>query len=132
MEWVKVLYEGIRKPGDPEFVPSRVGGLGSGIGSHAEHRMVYNARILFRVTVGFSAAGRLSLGRAFSLFPKAERVSGTGSPANPKLSGWQPGCTTGLRPGVILLVSLLQIVLSLVLSSNLKKETLVERIRYQG
>ena len=33
---------------------------------------------------------------------------------------------------MILLVSLLQIVLSLVLSSNLKKETLVERIRYQG
>lgn len=33
---------------------------------------------------------------------------------------------------VILLVSLLQIVLSCVLSSNLKKETLVERIRYQG
>ena len=32
----------------------------------------------------------------------------------------------------ILLVGLLQIVLSLVLSSNLKKETLVERIRYQG
>ena len=33
---------------------------------------------------------------------------------------------------MILLVSLLQIVLSCVLSSNLKKETLVERIRYQG
>ena len=33
---------------------------------------------------------------------------------------------------MILLVGLLQIVLSLVLSSNLKKETLVERIRYQG
>ena len=33
---------------------------------------------------------------------------------------------------MILLVSLLQIVLSLVLSSNLKKETLVERIRYDG
>ena len=33
---------------------------------------------------------------------------------------------------MILLVGLLQIVLSCVLSSNLKKETLVERIRYQG
>ena len=33
---------------------------------------------------------------------------------------------------MILLVGLLQIVLSLVLSSNLKKETLVERVRYQG
>ena len=33
---------------------------------------------------------------------------------------------------MILLVGILQIVLSLVLSSNLKKETLVERIRYQG
>ena len=33
---------------------------------------------------------------------------------------------------MILLVSLLQIVLSCVLSSNLKKETLVERIRYDG
>ena len=33
---------------------------------------------------------------------------------------------------MILLVGLLQIVLSLVLSSNLKEETLVERIRYQG
>ena len=33
---------------------------------------------------------------------------------------------------MIFLVGLLQIVLSLVLSSNLKKETLVERIRYQG
>ena len=33
---------------------------------------------------------------------------------------------------MILLIGLLQIVLSLVLSSNLKKETLVERIRYQG
>ena len=33
---------------------------------------------------------------------------------------------------MILLVGLLQIVLSLVLSSNLKKETLVERIWYQG
>ena len=32
---------------------------------------------------------------------------------------------------MILLVGILQIVLSLVLSSNLKKETLVERIRYQ-
>lgn len=87
------------KPGDPKFVPSRAGGLGGGIGSHAGHRMVCNARILSRVTIGFSASGRLSLGRAFSLFPKAERASGTGSPANPKLSGWQPGCTTGLRPG---------------------------------
>ena len=92
-------YESIRKPGDPKFVPSRAGGLGGGIGSHAGHRMAYDARILFRITVGFSAAGRLSLGRAFSLFPKAERAFGTGSPANPKLSGWKPGCTTGLRPG---------------------------------
>ena len=33
---------------------------------------------------------------------------------------------------MILLVGILQIVLSCVLSSNLKKETLVERIRYQG
>ena len=33
---------------------------------------------------------------------------------------------------MIFLVGLLQIVLSCVLSSNLKKETLVERIRYQG
>ena len=33
---------------------------------------------------------------------------------------------------MILLVGMLQIVLSCVLSSNLKKETLVERIRYQG
>ena len=33
---------------------------------------------------------------------------------------------------MILLVGILQIVLSYVLSSNLKKETLVERIRYQG
>lgn len=33
---------------------------------------------------------------------------------------------------MIMLVSFLQIVLSFVLSSNLKKETLVERIRYQG
>ena len=33
---------------------------------------------------------------------------------------------------MILLIGLLQIVLSCVLSSNLKKETLVERIRYQG
>ena len=33
---------------------------------------------------------------------------------------------------MILLIGLLQIVLSLVLSSNLKKETLVERIRYDG
>ena len=62
--------------------------LGGGIGSHAGHRMAYDARILFRITVGFSSAGRLSLGRAFSLFPKAERTSGTGSPANSKLSGW--------------------------------------------
>ncbi len=30
------------------------------------------------------------------------------------------------------MISILQIVLSLVLSSNLKKETLVEKIRYQG
>ena len=33
---------------------------------------------------------------------------------------------------MIFLVGLLQIVLSCILSSNLKKETLVERIRYQG
>ncbi len=33
---------------------------------------------------------------------------------------------------MILLVGILQIVLSCVLSSNLKKETMVERIRYQG
>ena len=33
---------------------------------------------------------------------------------------------------MIFFVGLLQIVLSCVLSSNLKKETLVERIRYQG
>ena len=33
---------------------------------------------------------------------------------------------------MILLVGILQIVLSCILSSNLKKETLVERIRYQG
>ena len=33
---------------------------------------------------------------------------------------------------MIFLVGLLQIVLSCVLSSNLKRETLVERIRYQG
>lgn len=33
---------------------------------------------------------------------------------------------------MIFLVGLLQIVLSCVLSINLKKETLVERIRYQG
>ncbi|MEE1493704.1 MAG: ABC transporter permease, partial [Anaerostipes hadrus] len=33
---------------------------------------------------------------------------------------------------MIFLVGLLQIVLSCVLSSNLKKETLVERIRYDG
>ena len=33
---------------------------------------------------------------------------------------------------MVLLVGILQIVLSCVLSSNLKKETLVERIRYQG
>ena len=82
MEWVKVPYESIRKPGNPDFVPDSAGGLGGGIGSHAGHRMAYNACIFFRVTVGFSAAGRLSLGRAFSLFPKAERASGTGSPAN--------------------------------------------------
>ena len=92
-------YESIRKPGDPDFVPDSAGGLGGGIGSHTGYRMAYDARILFRITVGFSSAGRLSLGRAFSLFPKAERASGTGSSANSKLSGWQPGCTTGLRPG---------------------------------
>ena len=40
-------------------------GLGGGIGSHAGHRMAYNACIFFRVTVGFSAAGRLSLGACF-------------------------------------------------------------------
>ena len=62
-------------------VPSCAGGLGGGIGAHAGHRMAYDARILFRITVGFSASGRLSLGRAFSLFPKAGRASGTGSPA---------------------------------------------------
>ena len=33
---------------------------------------------------------------------------------------------------MILLVGILQIVLSCILSSNLKKETLVDRIRYQG
>ena len=90
MEWVKVPYESIRKPGDPEFIPSRAGGLGSGIGAHAGRCMAYNARILFRVTVCFSAAGRLPLGHSFLLFSKAEHASGTGSPANPKLSGWQP------------------------------------------
>ncbi|MBO9083307.1 MAG: hypothetical protein J7E02_23580, partial [Escherichia coli] len=74
MEWVKVPYESIRKPGDPDFVPDSAGGLGGGIGAHAGHRMAYDARILFRITVGFSSAGRLSLGRAFSLFPKAERA----------------------------------------------------------
>lgn len=63
-------YESIRKPGDPKFVPSRAGGLGGGIGSHAGHRMVYNARILFRVTIGFSASGRLSLGRVFRYFQR--------------------------------------------------------------
>lgn len=70
MEWVKVPYESIRKPGDPEFIPSRAGGLGSGIGSHAGRCMAYNARILFRVTVCFSASGRLSLGRAFRYFQR--------------------------------------------------------------
>ena len=47
-------YESIRKPGDPDFVPDSAGGLGGGIGSHAGHRMAYDARILFRITVGFS------------------------------------------------------------------------------
>lgn len=63
-------YESIRKPGDPKFVPSRAGGLGGGIGSHAGHRMAYDARILFRVTVGFSASGRLPLGCALRYFQR--------------------------------------------------------------
>lgn len=50
-------YESIRKPGDPKFVPSRAGGLGGGIGAHAGHRMAYDARILFRITVGFLLLG---------------------------------------------------------------------------
>ena len=57
MEWVKVPYESIRKPGNPDFVPDSAGGLGGGIGSHAGHRMAYDARILFRVTVGFLLLG---------------------------------------------------------------------------
>ena len=44
MEWVKVPYESIRKPGNPDFVPDSAGGLGGGIGSHAGHRMAYDAR----------------------------------------------------------------------------------------
>ena len=63
-------YESIRKPGDPKFVPSRAGGLGGGIGSHAGHRMAYDARILFCITVGFSSAGRLPLGRLFHYFQR--------------------------------------------------------------
>ena len=58
-------YESIRKPGDPDFVPDSAGGLGGGIGSHAGHRMAYDACIFFRITIGFSASGRLSLGRDF-------------------------------------------------------------------
>ena len=38
-------YESIRKPGDPDFVPDSAGGLGGGIGSHAGHRMAYDACI---------------------------------------------------------------------------------------
>lgn len=63
-------YESIRKPGNPDFVPDSAGGLGGGIGSHAGYRMAYDARILSRITVGFFASGRLSLGRAFFAISK--------------------------------------------------------------
>lgn len=63
-------YESIRKPGDPKFVPSRAGGLGGGIGSHAGHRMAYDARILFRITVGFLLLGGCLWGVLFRYFQR--------------------------------------------------------------
>lgn len=67
MEWVKVPYESIRKPGDPKFVPDSAGGLGGGIGSHAGHHMAYDARILFRITVGFLLLGGCLWGVLFAI-----------------------------------------------------------------
>lgn len=63
-------YESIRKPGDPKFVPSRAGGLGGGIGSHAGHRMVCNACIFFRVTIDFLLLGGCLWGVLFCYFQR--------------------------------------------------------------